>query len=352
MTIGENIKRLRMEKNMSQEQLAEALSVSRQSVSKWETGKNNPDMDKLIQLANLFEVPILELMGNGEETGRAVGENSEASSGEKPAAEEKNIQGRQDAAEEIISLRNEVFFMKRRLFRWRLTAVILIVVLVCLTCGALAVVNRYYPQIWDRIGMESVSGDHKSVKISHDNLYEDGIDGILEDLGEIIDFPQYLTLQTSFNLHFSPDGTITSMDTMWYGYDERYTYVDSYLITFDRTKSKKITVYFGGGTGDAYDPDKDLTTLFDAMRVIPFEDTVEQWDQPEYGILYLGNRDWGYNTEGILYIDRDGDIDVPSDMIMEEIIGPTVSVFCPQDESITPVRYLFCEDNSEEVNVR
>ena len=68
--------------------------------------------------------------------------------------------------------------------------------------------------------------------------------------------------------------------------------------------------------------------------------------------LYLGQRDWGYNPEGILYIDREGNIDVPSDMIMEEITGPTVSVFCPQDDTITPVRYLFCEDNSEEVNVR
>ena len=346
MAIGENIKRLRTEKNMSQEQLAEILSVSRQSVSKWETGKSNPDMDKMIQMANLFGVSILELMGTDEDPDRAEKENGGNSSGE-----EKDVQDTA-ATEEIIRLRNEVFFKKRRLFRWRLTAVILIVVLFCLTCGALAAVNRYYPQIWERFSNESVTGDHKSVKISHDNLYEDGIDGILEDLGEVIDFPQYLTLQTSFNLHFSPDGTITSMDTMWYGYDERYTYVDSYLITFDRTKSKKITVYFGGGTGDAYDPDKDLTVLFDAMRVIPFEDTVAQWDQPEYGILYLGNRDWGYNTEGILYIDRDGDIDVPSDMVSEEIIGPTVSVFCPQDENITPVRYLFCEDNSEEANVR
>lgn len=63
MTISENIKRLRTEKNMSQEQLAEILSVSRQSVSKWETAKANPDMDKMIQMANLFGVSLMELMG-------------------------------------------------------------------------------------------------------------------------------------------------------------------------------------------------------------------------------------------------------------------------------------------------
>ena len=343
MTISENIRRLRTERNLSQEQLAELLEVSRQSVSKWETAKANPDMDKIMQMANLFGVSLLEILGTEE--------------GETSAAEEENNRGEMEkenpeVSEEMTGLKDELFHIRRRLFWWRLTAVILILVLVCLTCGGLILVNRYYPQIWDRISSQSFSGDHKSVKMKHENLYEDGIDGLLADLGEVIDFPQYLTLQTSFNLHFAPDGTITSLDTMWYGYDERYTYVDSYLITFDRTKSKKITVYFGGGTGDAYDPDRDLTVLFDAMRVIPFEDTVSRWEEPEYGILYLGIRDWGYNPEGIRYIDRAGNIDVPSNLVREEIIGPTVSVFCPQDDNIIPVRYLFCEDNSEEVNVR
>lgn len=353
MTISENIRRLRTERNLSQEQLAEMLSVSRQSVSKWETAKANPDMDKIIQMANLFGVSLLELMGTDSGAGPAEENSGESSEGEQEEKERAAWKQREtELTEQIGRLRNEVFFTGRRLFRWRLTAVVLILALAVLVCGGLAVVNRYYPQIWDRFSSQSVSGDAKSVKMTHENLYEDGIDGILEDLGEVIDFPQYLTLQTSFNLHFAPDGTITSLDTMWYGYDECYTYVDSYLITFDRTKSKKITVYFGGGTGDAYDPDKDLTVLFDAMRVIPFEDTVSRWEEPEYGILYLGQRDWGYNTEGILYIDRKGTIDVPSDMVKEEIVGPTVSVFCPQDDTITPVRYLFCEDNSEEANVR
>ena len=47
MNLGENIYRLRAEKNMSQGDLADALEVSRQSVSKWENNSATPELDKL-----------------------------------------------------------------------------------------------------------------------------------------------------------------------------------------------------------------------------------------------------------------------------------------------------------------
>ena len=47
MTIGEKITHLRMAKNISQEQLAEEISVSRQSVSKWEMDQALPQIDKV-----------------------------------------------------------------------------------------------------------------------------------------------------------------------------------------------------------------------------------------------------------------------------------------------------------------
>lgn len=54
MTIGEKIARLRVERGLSQEQLAELTDVSRQSVSKWEMGKALPQLDKLARLCELF----------------------------------------------------------------------------------------------------------------------------------------------------------------------------------------------------------------------------------------------------------------------------------------------------------
>jgi len=49
MSLAENIYRLRTEQNMSQLDLADALEVSRQSVSKWETGTAVPELEKLIK---------------------------------------------------------------------------------------------------------------------------------------------------------------------------------------------------------------------------------------------------------------------------------------------------------------
>ena len=63
MSLSENIYRLRTEKNMSQLDLADALEVSRQSVSKWETGAAVPELDKLLKLCDLFCVTLDELVG-------------------------------------------------------------------------------------------------------------------------------------------------------------------------------------------------------------------------------------------------------------------------------------------------
>ena len=62
MTLGQNIARLRAQKNLSQGDLADALEVSRQSVSKWETDASIPELDKLLRLAELFGVTLDELV--------------------------------------------------------------------------------------------------------------------------------------------------------------------------------------------------------------------------------------------------------------------------------------------------
>ena len=56
MTLGGKIQQLRKTSNLTQEQVAEHLAVSRQSISKWELGESIPDTDKIIQLSRLFQV--------------------------------------------------------------------------------------------------------------------------------------------------------------------------------------------------------------------------------------------------------------------------------------------------------
>lgn len=65
--IGENIKRLRKAKNVTQEQIAEVLGISVTAVSKWERCETYPDITLLFPLAHYFEVTLDELMGYDEE---------------------------------------------------------------------------------------------------------------------------------------------------------------------------------------------------------------------------------------------------------------------------------------------
>ena len=63
--IGEFLKELRKEKGFTQEQLADKLYVSRRTVSRWETGSNMPDLDVLVELADLYDVDLRDIF-NGQ----------------------------------------------------------------------------------------------------------------------------------------------------------------------------------------------------------------------------------------------------------------------------------------------
>ena len=62
MKFSENLKRIRKENNLSQEQLAEKVGVSRQAVSKWESGAAYPEMDKVLLICKIFNYNIDELL--------------------------------------------------------------------------------------------------------------------------------------------------------------------------------------------------------------------------------------------------------------------------------------------------
>ena len=62
MKFGENLKKIRKDKKMSQEQLAERVNVSRQSVSKWENGEAYPEMNNILQLCKIFGCKINDLV--------------------------------------------------------------------------------------------------------------------------------------------------------------------------------------------------------------------------------------------------------------------------------------------------
>ncbi len=66
MTLGEKIYELRTQHNLSQGDLANELNVSRQSISKWENGNSTPDLEKIVKLAEIFNISLDELIKNQE----------------------------------------------------------------------------------------------------------------------------------------------------------------------------------------------------------------------------------------------------------------------------------------------
>ena len=69
MNIGEKLYELRKGKNLSQEEVADKLNVTRQTISKWETNQSTPDFDKIKPLCELYEITADELLtGEKKET--------------------------------------------------------------------------------------------------------------------------------------------------------------------------------------------------------------------------------------------------------------------------------------------
>ena len=74
--IGNLIRELRKEKNLTQEQLSEILGVTSRSISRWENGVNMPDFDLVIQLANYFNISLEEFL-DGERKEKMLNKETE-----------------------------------------------------------------------------------------------------------------------------------------------------------------------------------------------------------------------------------------------------------------------------------
>ena len=98
MSIAEKIACLRKQRNWSQEELAEQLSVTRQAVSKWESGQSMPDLDKIVQLSAVLGVSTDYLLKDESQS------QDMAAQPKQPAAPVKRVTG--DEAKRFLELQN------------------------------------------------------------------------------------------------------------------------------------------------------------------------------------------------------------------------------------------------------
>lgn len=95
-----NLIKLRKEKGLSQEELADKLAVSRQAISKWERGESLPDTDNLIRLAKLYGVSIDEIVGIKDSGEDAATVEKSAAASPAYASEEKSESGESTSEKE------------------------------------------------------------------------------------------------------------------------------------------------------------------------------------------------------------------------------------------------------------
>lgn len=72
MVLGQRIKEEREKRQWTQDYLAETLNVSRQAISKWEVGSTYPDIDRLVQISNLFDITLDSLIKGDDSLKKSI----------------------------------------------------------------------------------------------------------------------------------------------------------------------------------------------------------------------------------------------------------------------------------------
>ena len=72
MILGQRIKEKREKRQWTQDYLAETLNVSRQAISKWEVGSTYPDIDRLVQISNLFDITLDSLIKGDDSLKKSI----------------------------------------------------------------------------------------------------------------------------------------------------------------------------------------------------------------------------------------------------------------------------------------
>lgn len=191
---------------------------------------------------------------------------------------------------------------------------------------------------------------HKKVEFTHTNLYTDGVEGILTDVETKITLPENLCISNSFSAEFTADGTITSVDTMLYGENEKGE-IETYLISYNAKHGTKLDVWTDGAAHTTFDTALLWSPLPDILSKADAEATVRSWDTGDddatFEILYYGKRSF-QTDEGLRFIEGDADGDGVSgtaDAIYMvnaggEVSGYEMSLYMPDHPEITPVRYI------------
>lgn len=190
----------------------------------------------------------------------------------------------------------------------------------------------------------------KKVQLEHNNFFEDGVEGVLEDLDAELDLPEELYIVNKYQMTFDETGEIKSIYTFLYGRDESGE-TKTYLVDYDADEDENMTVWVDGEANETYEEDLRLEPMLKILQESACEEQVKSWaenrDSALYEILYAGRRSFT-SDEGLRYLSGDVDGDGTVSGINGfaalkdggEVIGFEVSLHIPAEEDVIPVRYM------------
>ena len=185
--------------------------------------------------------------------------------------------------------------------------------------------------------------NEKRISFTKNNIYEYGVKGIFEDINKKYKLPEKLYMSDDLSVKFEKDGTIIYFETFIYGKDKNGK-EKTYLIYYDKNKSKDINLILNGVVNSDYSNDKLLDPLFETVELISIKDTVINYNENEFGLLYKGKVNWESYRDGIVLINKNGE-EIPLNLFNGRLIGYPVSIYIPTNEDITPVRYNLLTDS-------
>ncbi len=181
----------------------------------------------------------------------------------------------------------------------------------------------------------------REVALTHTNIFDTGIEGILDDLNAALNLPEKLYIAEQFTVDFDGTGEISAIEGFLYGKvgsDQTRTY----LISYDAKKSKKIYVNMDGYASADFDTDALLSPMIDVLALSNWKEQVAAWEQDydasSYQLLYLGNRSFEIK-DGLVAVSGDSS-EIQKLDAGGSVKGYEVSLHMPELDTVTPVRYI------------
>ena len=184
----------------------------------------------------------------------------------------------------------------------------------------------------------------KKITLEHNNIYENGIEGIFEDLETKLDLPDELYLVNQFSVKFNYEGTITEIYSFFYGRDDSGK-TRTYLLDYNNRKSDKMTVWLDGNAGAEYEEADKMQPLFDLMKCVNLQDEIRGYNNEQgssvFELKYFGYREIASSMD-LCVLDQDG-ASMHLDNVLEEngkYAGYEFSVYTPDKDGVLVTRYM------------